>query len=271
MGFAAMSTAFISLFLLGGALLLGRQTDLLIDASTANVEVTVYLSDPPKHETVTHLTGILEDLVVVESVHYESKQEAYERFQRLFGENSAMVQNTSADALPASLRVKLADPERFAEVKAALEGQPGIDKIVDLRALLNTLFAVIRFFRLGVGAVAVLMMISAAVLIANTVRTGLFARRKEIGIMKLVGATNWRIRMPFLIEGVVEALIGAGAAILALFVLKTVFVDPNRTRLQFMPFIQSSDVVQVIPILLGAGVFVAIFAGFVAMRRFLDV
>jgi cell division transport system permease protein len=100
---------------------------------------------------------------------------------------------------------------------------------------------------------------------------GLFARRKEIGIMKLVGATNWRIRIPFLIEGIVESLIGAMAAILFLFGLKVAFINPLYGTIQFMPWVTNTDVVAVVPWLVVAGVVVAIVAGLVGMRRFLDV
>jgi cell division transport system permease protein len=281
-----MSTVFISLFLLGGALLIGRQVGLVVDATTANVEVAVYLQDTVSDSQVQHLESILRNVPAVDDssdgVQYESKQQAYERFKQLFANQPAMLQNVSPDALPASIRVKLDQPDQFEEVSAALgcsqtaQGdlqctQPGIDKVVDQRETLKRLFAVIRVFRVGVGAVAVVMMISAAALIANTVRMGLFARRKEIGIMKLVGATNWRIRMPFIVEALFEGLLGALGAILALFILKVAFIDPLRGQIGFMPLIQNTDVVATVPWLLIAGALVAVIASLLAMRRFLDV
>jgi cell division transport system permease protein len=115
------------------------------------------------------------------------------------------------------------------------------------------------------------MLVSAAILIANTVRMGLFARRKEIGIMKLVGATNWRIRIPFLVEGLFESLIGATAAILVLFGLKVAFINPLYDTVQFVPWVTNADVMAIVPWLLIAGAAVALLAGMVGMRRFLDV
>ena len=112
---------------------------------------------------------------------------------------------------------------------------------------------------------------SAATLIGNTVRMGVFARRKEIGIMRLVGATNWFIRIPFLIEGAIEGLIGAGAAIITLFVLRRLFFNSIHNYILFWPVIPTSEIVLYIPILVGIGVAVAIGASFVAMRRFLEV
>jgi cell division transport system permease protein len=269
--FAAISTTFIALFLFGLSLLISRQVSLMIEATTGNVEVAVYLTDPVKLDNVQSLTNTLNELPVVADVHYENKQEACDRFQTLFAEQEALVNNVDCDALPASLRVKMEDPEKYAQVQAVLKGQAGIEQIVDQSAFLDRLFAVTRVFRVGVLLVAFVMLVSASILIANTVRMGLFARRKEIGIMKLVGATNWRIRMPFLVEGLFESLIGAVAAILFLFAIKVAFINPLNEKVQFIPWIVNRDVIAIIPILLVAGAIVALLAGLVGMRRFLDV
>jgi cell division transport system permease protein len=269
--FAAISTTFIALLLFGLALLISRQVSLMIEATTGNVEVAVYLTDPVNPQTVESLTTTLTKLPVVAGVTFESKADACARFKRLFANQAALVNNVDCNALPASLRVKLDDPSQYAQVAAVLRGQPGIDRIVDQSAFLDRLFSVTRVFRVGVLLVSFVMLISAAILIANTVRMGLFARRKEIGIMKLVGATNWRIRMPFLVEGLVESLIGAGAAVLFLFGLKVAFINPLYDTIQFVPWVTNKDVIAIIPWLLVAGAVVALFAGLVGMRRFLDV
>jgi cell division transport system permease protein len=269
--FAAISTTFIALLLFGLALLISRQVSLMIEATTGNVEVAVYLTDPVNPDTVRSLTDTLTELPVVEHVDFEDKEEACARFVELFKEQEALVNNVDCDALPASLRVKLSDPEQYEQVAAVLQGQPGIDRIVDQSAFLDRLFSITRVFRVGVLLISFVMLVSAAILIANTVRMGLFARRKEIGIMKLVGATNWRIRIPFLIEGVFESLIGAAAAILFLFGLKVAFINPLYGTVQFVPWVTNQDVIAVIPWLIVAGAAVALIAGLVGMRRFLDV
>jgi cell division transport system permease protein len=269
--FAAISTTFIALLLFGLALLISRQVGLMIEATTGNVEVAVYLSDPVNPDTVESLTNKLTELPAVANVDYETKEEACKRFGELFSNQRALVNNVDCAALPASLRVKLNDPEQYEQVAAVLKGQPGIDRIVDQSGLLDRLFAVTRVFRVGVLLVSFVMLISAAVLIANTVRMGLFARRKEIGIMKLVGATNWRIRFPFLVEGLVESLIGAVAAVFFLFGMKVAFINPLYDTIEFVPWVTNADVVALIPWLLIAGAVVAILASLVGMRRFLDV
>lgn len=281
--FAAISTTFIALLLFGLALLISRQVTILIEDTTGNVEVAIYLTDPVNDDTVASITQTLTALPVVANVEYENKREAYERFLELFAGSPALIDNVDPDALPASLRVKLEDPERFREVAGVLGCEPrsgggeyvcatpGIETLRDQSEILDRLFAVTRVFRVGVLLVSIVMLISAAILIANTVRMGLFARRKEIGIMKLVGATNWRIRIPFLIEGMFEGLIGAAAAILVLFGLKVAFINPLYGRIGFVRWVTNADVIAVIPWLLVAGMVVALLAGLIGMRRFLDV
>ncbi len=269
--FAAISTTFVALLLFGLALLVSRQVSLMIEATTGNVEVAVYLTDPVNPDTVETLTTKLTDLPVVANVEYETKEEACARFKELFANQKALVDNVDCDALPASLRVKLDDPENYEQVAAVLDGQPGVNRIVDQSRFLDRLFAITGVFRVGVLMVSIVMLVSSAVLIANTVRMGLFARRKEIGIMKLVGATNWRIRFPFIIEGLVESLIGAAAAILFLFGMKVYFINPLYGEIEFVPWVTNGDVIVIIPWLVAAGAIVAVLASLVGMRRFLDV
>jgi cell division transport system permease protein len=281
--FAAMSTSFIALFLFGLSLLIGRQIDLLIQAVTGNVEVTVYLEDPVREDTWLPLMETLQDLPAVDTVEFESKDEAYQRFRDLFANQPVVLANTDPDAIPASLRVKLADTSRYAQVTEALgcapvEGAgvvecqaPGVLKVNDFRELLDRLSTITQVLSYGVLAVALLMLASAVALVANTLRIGMFARRKEIGIMRLVGATNWRIRTPFLIEGLVEALVGALFAIVFLLLGKVFFIDQLRGDLLWLPLIRNSDVLWVTPYIVVAAIVIAVVAGTIGMRRFLDV
>ena len=272
LAFAAVSTGFIALFLLGMALLAQREVNLLIDATYQDVEVSIFLQDKISPEQQRHLDGLIRGMPEVASVEFESKAEAYDRAKRvIFRNEPEVIRNVSPDAFPASFRVKLDDPQQFRVVNARLQGQSGIDQIVDHSELLNRLFSVTAVFRVGMFAVAIIMLVSAAALIGNTVRMAVFARRKEIGIMRLVGATNWHIRVPFLIEGIIEGLLGAAAAIVALFIMKVWFFDDIREKVRFLPWLGTQDVLATVPALLIAGVLVAAVASLLAMRRFLEV
>ncbi len=282
--FAAMSTAFIALFLFGLALLIGRELNLIIDAYTANVQVSVYLTDPVKSDTVARLQEKLQGLPAVASVDFESKAEAWERYKSIFASQPALIENVDPESIPASLRVNLSDTALYEQVTAAMGcapdpeqddeivcTEPGVREVRDQRKLLDVLTTLTRLLSWGVLTIAVVMLVSAVVLVANTLRMGMFARRKEIGIMRLVGATNWRIRVPFLIEGLVESLLGAMFAILGLFMVKILLVDRLRETLPAAPFIRNADVLAVLPWVLVAAAFVAVIAGTFGMRRFLDV
>jgi cell division transport system permease protein len=279
--FAAMSTAFIALFLFGLSLLIYREFNLVIESLTGNVEVAVYLTDPVDNENVNQLTSDLLKLTAVDDVEYKSKEEAYADFQRLFAGQS-QYEDIDPSVIPASLRVKLADTAQFEQVAAALGCSsdpqdelvctaPGVETVADNRTLLTRLTSITRLLSLGVLALAAVMLISAVLLIANTLRMGMFSRRKEIGIMRLVGATNWRIRVPFMIEGLVESLVGAALAILGLFVVKVLVIDPLRGNVQFFPFVRNSDLLAITPWIAVAAVAIALIAGSIGMRRFLDV
>jgi cell division transport system permease protein len=280
--FGAVSTAFIALFLFGLALLLSREIDLIIEGITGNVEVAVYLEKDVQPDTITHLEQTLQGLPAVASVHYQDQQEACDSFHRLFANQPTIAENVSCSTLPTSLRVKLADTSQYEQITAALGCQvdatgsfscqePGVYKVFDFRNVLDRLSAIANVITLGLFLLSMIMLVSAVVLVSNTLRMGMFARRKEISIMRLVGATNWRIRVPFLIEGGAEALVGAGLAVIALFLGKVFLVDQLAGKIVWLPLIRNQDVLAVIPFILLAAVFVAAAAGTVGMRRFLDV
>lgn len=271
--FAAISTVFISLFLLGASLLVQRQVDLIAGFWAQKVEVSIFLRDEASQAEIDSLSQKIHAMPEVQRVFYESKEQAFDRYIELFGEAApALVENVSPDALPASFRVKLKDPEKVPVIAARLSGETAIDEIQDERQIVENLLAVTGILRTGAQAVAAIMLVAAGGLIGNTVRMAVFARRREIAIMKLVGATNWFIRIPFLIEGMVQGLLGAGFAVLGLFVMKVLFIDPLRGRgLLGIRWFDSGDVLLTVPWLLIAGVLIATVASLFAMRRFLEV
>lgn len=282
--FGAVSTAFIALFLFGLALLIRREIALVIEQLTGNVQVAVYLEDTVHPDTITQLQSTLENLPAVGpgNVFYEDREATCARAQKVFAANPTIIENVPCSAYPTSLRVTLNDTSQYQQITASLGCQPddtgqmscaepGVREVVDYRAILDRLSTITTTLSVGLFALAIVMLISAVVLVANTLQMGMFARRKEISIMRLVGATNWRIRVPFLIEGGVEALVGAGLAIVFLFLGKVFLVDQLAGKLIWLPLVRNSDVLAVLPWIVVAAIFVAGVAGTVGMRRFLDV
>jgi cell division transport system permease protein len=281
--FAAMSTSFIALLLFGLALLIYREFNLVTTAITGNVQVAVYLTDPVKPDVLQHLEDKLQGLDAVGTVHYEDRDATCARAALIFRGQEAF-QNIDCKTLPTSIRVSLTDTSRFDEITAAMAcapdpqqqnsvvcTEPGVKSVSDFTNFLDRMSTISHVLSIGVGLLAGLMLLSAIALVANTLRMGMFARRREISVMRLVGATNWRIRVPFLVEGLVEALIGAVGAILVLFGLKVIFIDQLRGKIAFFPLIRNGDVLAIAPWILLAATFVAVVAGTIGMRRFLDV
>ncbi|HVL32404.1 MAG TPA: permease-like cell division protein FtsX, partial [Actinomycetota bacterium] len=183
-----------------------------------------------------------------------------------------ILQNASPDALPESFRIKLKDPRTFTVIRDRLEGRPGVRTIRDERETVKKIFAFTdKLHRAAVG-MAVIVGLAALVQIATTIRMAIYARRREIQIMKLVGATNWFIRVPFMLEGVAQGAIGAAIAMLLLLVLKPAIASISPEALSdFRLEISMADLLSQGGVLLGVGMGVGAAGSLVGLRRFLDV
>jgi cell division transport system permease protein len=212
----------------------------------------------------------IEALPVVESVFYESQAEAFKRFQERF-KDSAIAQNVTADQLPESFRVKLKDPTQFAVVVSAFSGRPGVDIVQDQRSILDKFFKLLGVLRNGALAVGLASVLTAALLISNTLRIAAFNRRRETGVMKLVGASSWSIQLPFLLEGVFSALIGWVLATGLLAGLKAVVDSKVAPLLTFTKFFGWGEVWTSSAWLLLTGLVVSVGASVVTLRRYLNV
>src|SRR3712207_1763508 len=145
---------------------------------------------------------------------YESKEEAYQRFQQQFSQQPELVENTPEDALPESFRVELKNPERYPVIAEAFpDGQGGVDQVRDEGDFLDRLFSLLNGARNATIAVAVVQALAALLLISNTIQLAAFNRRNETNIMRLVGASRWYTQLPFILEAALAGLIGALLAI----------------------------------------------------------
>jgi cell division transport system permease protein len=281
MTFAVVVTVAISLSLLGIGLLSNAQVNAMKDYWYDKIEVSVFLcgslSESPTcangvvtPEQRTSIKVDLEALPVVQSVFYESQTEAFARFKERF-KNSAIAQNVTADQLPESFRVKLKDPTQFDVVVSAFSGRPGVDIVQDQRTILEKFFKLLDVLRNGALLVGLFSVITAALLISNTLRIAAFNRRRETGVMKLVGASSWSIQLPFLLEGVFSAVLGWGFATGLLSGLKYVVDTKVAPLLTFTKFFAWDQVWIASAILLGVGLFVSTLASLITLRRYLKV
>lgn len=273
----------ISLYLLGVGLLAQRQVDAMKGYWYDRVQVSVYMctdtSAQPNCSTGAatqdqkeSVAAQLEEMrPLVKDVYYESEEEAYKRFKQDY-KNSPLASHIRVGDIPPSYRVQLSDPEEFETVASAFEGAPGVASVPNLREVFSPLFRAINIITAVMVGLAALTLVSAVLLMATTIRQAAFTRRREIAIMKLVGASNRTIRTPFIIETVASGLIGAVMAIGLLWVSAWALFD--RYLLQEnsgTAFISSNDVWVIAPFLLVGVVVLAVGTSTVTLWRYLKV
>ena len=281
MTFAVMITVAISLSLLGVGLLANSQVRVMKDYWYDKIEVSIFLCGSLS-ETQSCANGVatqeqkigiqddLQALPVVEKVFYESKTEAFTRFQERF-KGSAIAQNVTADQLPESFRVKLKDPTKFAVIESAFSGRPGVDIVQDQRAILDKFFKLLNVLRNGAIVIGAASVLTAALLISNTLRIAAFNRRRETGVMKLVGASSFSIQLPFLLEGIFAAISGWMVATGVLAAFKAVVDSRVAPLLTFTQFFTWQDVWVASAWLLFTGLFVSTVASVLTLRKYLKV
>lgn len=281
MTLAVILTVAVSLTLFGTGLLVRAQVDTMKDYWYDKVEVSIFLCGDNSDSQVCSaaitdeqraaLQSDLESSALVSQVYYESSEEAFTRFQEQFAE-SPILENVTPAALPESFRVKLADPEDYALLSASLQGVEGVEVVRDQKRLLDNFFTLLNGLQALALGIAAAMLVVTVLLITNTMRLSAFSRRRETGIMKLVGASNYYIRLPFLLEAAIAAAIGGILASTALIGIKHFLVDQVLApRFQFTAFIGWNDVQRVLPLVSLTGVALAAIAAFLAIRRYLRV
>lgn len=281
---AAVLVIAIALTLFGIALLVRQQISVMKGFWYDKVEVSIFLcsdtSDSPSCAngavTDAQRQQIQQDLQPqntpqVEKVYYESKDQAYQRFIEQF-KDSAIVDNVTPESLPESFRVKLKNPENdYAIVFSKFDGRPGIDRVVDQRQYFSQLFSILNTFRVAALFVAAIALGAMVLLIVVVIRVAAFSRRRETGIMRLVGASNVAIQLPFLLEGAFAGLVGAILSISLLAVLRIVFVQRLADSIQFTPFIGWPDFGLTFSVLGGLGVGLSGLISYLALLKYLRV
>lgn len=281
MTFAVMITVAISLTLLGIGLLANSQVKVMKDYWYDKIEVSIFLcgslSDSPScsNGVVTADQKIsiqrdLQALPVVDKVFYETQSQAFARFQERF-KGSAIAQNVTPDQLPESFRVKLKDPTKFAVIQSAFSGRPGVDIVQDQRAILDKFFKLLGVLRNGALLIGLASVLTASLLISNTLRIAAFNRRRETGVMKLVGASSFSIQLPFLLEGIFAAISGWVVATGFLAGFKWIIDTKVANLLTFTQFFTWRDVINASLLLLLTGLLVSSVASVVTLRKYLKV
>ena len=269
---AMILTTAISLGLMGTGLLIAGMISDMKEIYYDKVQVSIFLADDVTDEQRAAIEAELAGSPEVRGYLYESKEEAYERFQQQFSQQPELVENTPADALPESFRVEMVNPERYEVIAAAFPGgQNGVDQVRDEGDFLDRLFSLLNGARNATIAVALVQALAAVLLISNTIQLAAFNRRNETNIMRLVGASRWYTQLPFILEAAIAGLIGGLLAAGGLILTKVLFVDRTLAgpiKAGIIPQVEWADVIGNSLIISGGGVLLAATAAYITLRLY---
>jgi cell division transport system permease protein len=276
---------FVSLTFVGTAALLQLQIGQMKNFWYDKAQVAVYLCNgevPSAHcgngsATAAQIKAIGDALAspqlkpFIKQSYFENHQQAYKNFEAQFKGNP-VADYVTPDLLNEAYWVNLKNPNQSAIIAEAVGDMPGVDAVTDQRRLLDQIFAVLNTASITAASIAALMLVAAALLISTTIRLSAFSRRRELGIMRLVGASNRFIQTPFILEGVLASLIGSVLAGLATVGIVQFFVQGFLAQAQKdIAFVTVPDALVVVPILIGVGIVLAAVSANVAISRYLRV
>ncbi|MGW5848406.1 permease-like cell division protein FtsX [Streptomyces sp. NPDC055254] len=303
MTFAVIISVALSLALFGGSLLMREQVSRMKGYWYDKANVSIYLCNKQDAEAAgeaakkpdgaqTQAAGVatcgkgavtaeqkaqieseLKRMDLVKSVAYESADEAYKHYQEQYG-HTALASSITPDQMQESFRVKLKNPEKYKVVTSAFAGRDGIHTVDDQRKEIDDLFRILNYLNYAALGIMLIMLVVALLLIVNTVRVSAFSRRRETGIMRLVGASSFYIQVPFIMEAAVAGLIGAMFACAMLVSGQYFVIDHGvglRDKIQLIDFMGWGSVLAKLPYVLFIGLLMPSIAAFVALRKYLKV
>jgi cell division transport system permease protein len=285
MTLAVIMTMWVSLSLFGAGLLASQQVDLMKGRWYDKIEISIFLCtkdtrgdncDPGQDVTQAQKDVIRATLeanpeVAPDGIYFETKAEAWSEFQRAY-EGSPIQDSLEIDQMQESFRVKLRNPEEYQGVVSSVAGLKGVQKVQDLHQLLDPFFRALNVLQWSTAGASILLLVASALQIGNTIRLATFARRREIGIMRLVGASNFYITVPFLLEAVISALIGVALACLTLGTGVYVWIIRGvRESIRFVAWIGWRQTGLAMLTIVVVGVVLAVIPTLVTTRRYLRV
>ncbi len=285
MTLAVIMTMWVSLSLFGAGLLASQQVDLMKGRWYDKIEISIFLCtkdtrgdqcEPGQDVTQAQKDEVRRTLeanpeVAADGIYFETKEEAFEEFQAAY-QGSPIQDSLTVDQMQESFRVKLKNPEEYQGVVSSVNGLKGVQKVQDLHQLLDPFFRALNLLQWSTAGASVLLLLASALQIGNTIRLATFARRREIGIMRLVGASNFYITVPFLLEAVISALIGVGLACATLAAAVYFWVIRGvQETIRFVAWIGWRQTGLAMLAMVVVGVVLAVIPTLVTTRRYLRV
>jgi cell division transport system permease protein len=272
MTIAGIITVAISLFLFGGILLVSATVDHGTQQWKHGIDLDIFMKVDATPTEVATIQAQLSADPNVKSFQHLTKADAYQIFKKDFANHQALVESTTPSDLPESFRVAPKQAELTAVIASAYKDRPNVDTVITAAKQIKSLLTATRWIRLVFITMASVLLASSLFLIVNTIRLATFARRREIEVMKLVGASNWFVRVPFMAEGLVQGAIGAGFAFGLVWVLKIVITNLlGHQQNLFSTFrVTSADALGIGVLILGIGAAIGVVGSIVGLRRFLE-
>lgn len=283
---AVVLVTFISLTFVGAAMLMQLQIQQMKGYWYDRAQVAVYLCSAVDNggncagaqateEQVAAVQATLEGETLatyIRSYDFEDQEQAYANFQAQFA-GTEVAQLVTPDILQETFWINLKNPDQSEVIADALTNAPGVQEVKDQREYLEPIFGALNAASYTAVGIAALMLVAAVMLIATTIRLSAFSRRRELGIMRLVGASNRFIQTPFVIEGVISSLVGSLLAGAAIVVVVKVFVEGYLAQqlTTGFAFVTIDDAVLVVPVLVAIGALLAGLSASFAIRRYLRV
>ena len=271
MAITAITTTFICILVLGVGLSASSYVEGIVGSVREDVTVEAFLPPDATEERIDELRNTVEGYPEVASVNYVSEDEALSKFKDTFKDQPEIYENLDPGVLPASFQLQLEDPALAGDVADKLKAEGFEEENLSYpQQTIERLDAVTSYTIWGLYGATILFLVSSVLLISNAIRLSIFARRDEIEVMKLVGASDSFVRAPFVFEGMIQGLIGAGLAALVVIWLNFLFVDWSQDQLPFVPISGSSvDTILLLVVLVGAGVLIGVVGSFLSVTRFL--
>ncbi len=274
---ASIMTVAVSLSLVGSALMVRQGVDRATKRWQGGVEFIVFMNPTATQDQVDGVGGDLRKNALIDKVTFVDKNQAYAEFKDLFRDSPEMIDSVTPDILPTSYRVEPKDKtaDSVTGLSDEYKAKPGVQQVVSATQTIRLVQNVSSFFNNVILAVAVALLGAAGLLILNTIRMAMYARRREIEVMKLVGATNWFIRLPFMAEGLVQGIIGVVVSIGILAAVRPIFQNALPPADQFPIFSDlvpaSTEMLPIYLLMALLGMLVGAAGAGVAVTRFLDV
>ena len=270
MTIAMIITMAVSLTMLGASLVMYHQVGEMKKTFLSNVQVSIFLDTTVTDDQTQALDSKIKSDSRISSDQFLNKDASWKQFQQQMQNNPALLQSVTPDQVPQSFRLKLKDPNQVGQIKTTYDGQPGVDEVIDQASVLNRVFKVLGALQGLALTLAIAQGLAALLLVANTIQVAAYSKRREVAVMKLVGASNWFIQSPFVLEAMFAGAIGALLAYGGLVAAKVFLIDGSLSALSaLLGEVKWSTVNIMLPLLVVAGALVSGLTGWITLRFYI--